>query len=189
MNDLVERDSQEETAGWPQWMQDALVSTEAQGSKVVHLPEVLDKVFIPDSTSAKSQAEAAKLLKEATGDSEVNVPVEHFIHDGQYVRTLFAKAGTSVVGCIHKETSILIVHGHALVQTQKGIERIQGYAVIPTHKGEWRMVYAIEDTIFTNVHPNVVAEDLREMQKIQEALIDESTPPASNTMPLELGGL
>lgn len=80
------------------------------------------------------------------------LPVEHVIADGMYLRKLFVPKGTLLVGKIHLKTCLNIVaFGDISVLTEIGSARIKSGAVGVSGRGIQKVGYAHEDTLFVNV--------------------------------------
>lgn len=82
----------------------------------------------------------------------VEMPVEHIRIDGVYMRKLFLKKGTILVGKIHKKECMNIVaKGDISVLTETGSMRVQEGFTLVSPAGLQKVGYAHEDTIFINV--------------------------------------
>ncbi len=86
------------------------------------------------------------------GPNGAELPVEHVIADGMYLRKLFVPKGTLLVGKIHLKTCLNIVaFGDISVLTEIGSARIKSGAVGVSGRGIQKVGYAHEDTLFINV--------------------------------------
>ena len=80
---------------------------------------------------------------------QVQIPVQHHLHGGTYVRTVKLPAGTMITGAhILIETS-LVVNGHAIIYTgDKWVERC-GYNVLAAAANRKQIFIAISDVDLT----------------------------------------
>ena len=98
-------------------------------------------------------------------------PLEHTFADGVYVRQMYMPKDTAVIGKIHKREHVwFLLQGCISVATENKIEEYEapGYVVSPG--GSKRVILALEDTIFVNIHPNPNnTQDLIELEKYNVA--------------------
>jgi hypothetical protein len=82
-------------------------------------------------------------------------PIEHSFCDGIYVREMKAKAGTFLIGKIHKQDHVwMLMSGSLITITEDGLKEIKGPAHGVADKGTKRVAYVKEDCVFINVIPN-----------------------------------
>ena len=119
-----------------------------------------------------------KILKESgspdvyIGNSE-HFPLEHSFSDGIYTREIFIKKGMIAIGKIHKhEHTFFLIKGKLQMFTEKGVIEIEApiYGVSPS--GTKRVVYALEDSVFVNVHPN--PENIYNIEELEKKMIVSS---------------
>lgn len=99
-------------------------------------------------------------------DIPVDTPCRHFFCDKLYAREIFMPAGTVIIGKIHAKEHISIVsQGYAIVASEQGSQEIRApmtWISLPNTK---RVVYVIEDMIWTTLHPNESnTQDLAELE-------------------------
>ena len=101
------------------------------------------------------------------GDSEV-FPLKHTFTDGIYIRQMSMKKDSAVIGKIHKHNHVwFLLTGHiAVVDEHNSIEHIAPcYVEAPA--GSKRVIYALEDSIWVNVHANPSnTKDLEELERL-----------------------
>lgn len=108
------------------------------------------------------QAEVAKL-------PQVELPTNHYFADGVYVRELFLKAGTTIVGKIHKREHIFMVtKGSVRITVDDGVRDLVAPVVIVGKPGTKRAAYAIEDCVCVCVH----GTNKKNLRKIEKELIE-----------------
>lgn len=104
------------------------------------------------------------------------VPLEpkHYFAKGMYGRELFMKAGTLIVGKIHKHEHLAImVYGDITVYTpQGGRQRLTGYQTMVSPPETKRVVYPHADTLWITIH----ASDSRDLVELEEQLITPEDP-------------
>lgn len=113
----------------------------------------------------KGVTELAEVLKEYPQE---DLPVQHEFLDGIYMRTVFMKAGTIVIGKIHKQEHVAIIsQGHAKVLTEHGVLEIKAPFMFKSPPGARRALIIYEDMIWTTVHRS----DHKDLESLEEQLI------------------
>ena len=105
--------------------------------------------------------------KIASGElQEVEMQLTHTFAPGVYVRTAYIKAGSIIVGKIHKHKHANIVNkGDVTVVTESGgIQHISGFMPMVSEAGTKRALHAHTDTIWTTIHLTN-STDLAEIEK------------------------
>lgn len=85
--------------------------------------------------------------------SQVDIPVDHFLHAGLYQRTIMIPAGIVLTGALIKIQTLLIVQGDAIVYVEGGPLELHGYHVLPAEAGRKQAFVALTDTHLTMVFP------------------------------------
>jgi hypothetical protein len=100
-------------------------------------------------------------------------PKHHFA-PGMYGRELFMKAGTLIVGKIHKHEHLAImVYGDITVYSPKeGKKRLKGHHIMVSPAETKRVVYPHADTLWITVH----ASDSRDLEQLEKELITPEDP-------------
>lgn len=86
---------------------------------------------------------------EHCGDQEVDIPIEHFIHEGVYYRTCKVPKDTAIIGAFIKIPTTVVVSGDCYVTLGNTIGRLEGYNVIKAEAGRRQAFRAVEDTYIT----------------------------------------
>jgi hypothetical protein len=82
-------------------------------------------------------------------------PLKHSFSDGIYNREILVKKGGFVIGKIHKhDHTWFLLQGEMMVGGPEGEEYFTAPYYAVAKAGTKRVVYALEDCIFVNVHPN-----------------------------------
>jgi quercetin dioxygenase-like cupin family protein len=101
----------------------------------------------------------------------VDTPLEHHFIPGVYIRKLTLPAGTVLTGKVHSTIhGCIVAKGRILVASEEGgTKELVAGDVFVSHPGVKRAGYAIEDTVFINVHAN--AEETRDLEVLEAQLI------------------
>lgn len=97
--------------------------------------------------------------------------LDHQFAPGVYMRTLSFKAGSLLVGKIHKHAHPNILSkGEVLVLTEGGgLEHLVGPVQMISPAGTKRAVYALQDTVWTTIHCNPT--DTQDLELIENEVI------------------
>lgn len=97
-------------------------------------------------------------------DREVDIPIEHFIHEGVYYRTCKVPKGVAIIGALIKIPTTVIVSGVCYVTLGNTVGRLEGYNVIKAEAGRRQAFRAIEDTYITMCF-KTKSTDVKEAEK------------------------
>jgi hypothetical protein len=102
----------------------------------------------------KAQVDKVRILESiAQKHPQFNIPVEHFLHGGMYVRTVKIPAGVVITGVLIRLETTIIISGDAMIHTgEKWIER-KGYNVLPAAAGRKQIFVALTDVNLTMFFP------------------------------------
>lgn len=132
---------------------DALPSNEFYRRKVVDLERAMELEF----GQQESTDEVA--------------PVNHYHCEGNYAREIFIPKGVCMIGKIHKHEHINVLSaGKCYVVTEAGRELLEAPKTFISSPGIKRAVYAIENTVWTTIHPT----NATDMDEIEEEVIAKS---------------
>ena len=99
-----------------------------------------------------------------------NFPLKHTFADGIYVRQMDMKAGSAVVGAIHNHLHVwFLLTGHLAVATEDDIEEFISPCYVLAKSGSKRVIYAIEDSTFVNVHKN--PNNIKNIEKLEKEIV------------------
>jgi len=99
-----------------------------------------------------------------------NFPLKHTFADGIYVRQMDMKADSLVVGAIHNHLHIwFLLTGHLAVSTEDAIEEFVAPCYVVASPGSKRVIYAMEDSIFVNIHKN--PENIKNIEKLEKEIV------------------
>ena len=99
-----------------------------------------------------------------------NFPLKHTFADGIYVRQMDMKADSLVVGAIHNHLHIwFLLTGHLAVSTEDVIEEFVAPCYVVASPGSKRVIYAMEDSIFVNIHKN--PKNIKDIEKLEKEIV------------------
>lgn len=100
---------------------------------------------------------------------QTECPLKHYFAPGVYVREIFMPAGTIVVGKIHKTEHFNIIQkGRVRVFQEGGDFEIAGPLTFVSGAGVQKVLYIMEDTIWSTVH---ITQE-RDLVKLEAELIE-----------------
>ena len=113
---------------------------------------------------------------EGDGNSIVhsdNFPLKHSFADGVYVRKMDMKAGSMVVGAIHNHLHVwFLLTGSLAVATEDSIEEFLAPCYVLATSGSKRVIYAMEDSIFVNIHKN--PNNIKDIEKLELEIVSKT---------------
>lgn len=131
--------------------------------------EALPLEVMADAVAAPTSLESIRRLQAAMQDMpQLEMRLNHHFAPGIYVRELVIPAGAVVVGKLHATEHLSIMSkGKLNVATEEGCRTLEAPCVFVAPRGTKRAVFALEETIFINVHPNPTNEtDLEKLESI-----------------------
>lgn len=94
---------------------------------------------------------------------------EHFFSNGMYSRKLFRKAGTLIVGKVHKHDHLFIcAMGEIIAWTENGMKKLGPGDIIESKAGTKRVTLATVDSIGITVHKT----DKIDLEEIEAEIIE-----------------
>tara|TARA_Y100001963_G_C6769733_1_gene444228 strand:+ start:1663 stop:2127 length:465 start_codon:yes stop_codon:yes gene_type:complete len=99
-----------------------------------------------------------------------NFPLKHTFADGIYIRQMDMKADSMVIGAIHNHLHAwFLLTGHLAVVTEDSIEEFIAPCYVLAEPGSKRVIYAIEESIFVNVHKN--PDNIKDIKKLEQEIV------------------
>ena len=99
------------------------------------------------------------------------MPVNSYFCKGNYAREIFIQAGTCLTGKIHKHEHINVIsQGKCVVVTEDGKETLEAPLTFISKAGIKRAVFAIDDTVWTTIHPT----EQTDVDSVEEEVIAKS---------------
>tara|TARA_R100001015_G_C4540267_1_gene104455 strand:- start:46 stop:516 length:471 start_codon:yes stop_codon:yes gene_type:complete len=107
--------------------------------------------------------------KEILTNSKI-APITHNFADGIYIRQMNMQKDSIVIGAIHKHLHAwFLLTGHITVATEEKVEDyIAPYYTLST-PGVKRVIHAIEDSIFVNIHKN--PSNTQDIDKLEKEIV------------------
>jgi hypothetical protein len=100
---------------------------------------------------------------------QAECPVRNLFSPGEYRREMTIPAGVVLTGAEHKTRHLNIVsRGRIVVWTETGMREIVAPYEFWSEPGTKRAGYALEETVWTTVHPN--PDDCQDMEVLVERL-------------------
>jgi len=98
------------------------------------------------------------------------IPIKHLFADQIYIRQMEMKQGQIVVGAIHNHLHAwFLMKGRVLINNKKKkIEHIAPCYTV-SQPGSKRFIYALEDSIFVNVHKN--PSNTKDIEKLEKEIV------------------
>ena len=99
-----------------------------------------------------------------------NFPLKHTFADGIYIRQMDMKAGSMVVGAIHNHLHVwFLLTGNLSVATEESVEEFVAPCYVLSTPGAKRVIYAVKDSIFVNIHKN--PENIKNIKKLEDEIV------------------
>lgn len=117
----------------------------------------------------------------AMSEHQLHLPVKEMVVDGMYVREVVIPKGTFLVGRIHRQASVNICsQGMMDIVSDTGCFTVKGPFTAISSPGVFKLGYAHEDTIWTNVFrtdetdlskvDNLIAFNYQEMRSMLDPI-------------------
>ena len=95
---------------------------------------------------------------------------KHTFGDGTYIREMFIPKGEAVIGAIHKHLHVwILLSGCIKVATEDSVEEYKAPCTVLSRPGIKRVIYAVENSTFTNVHKN--PNNTQDIKKLEKELV------------------
>ena len=96
-------------------------------------------------------------------------PLKHSFSDGVYIREMFMKKDSIVIGKLHKYSHTwFLMQGEIMVATDQGTKVYTAPCYVNARAGSKRVINAVKDSIFINIHPNPL--ELRNIEELEDML-------------------
>ena len=97
-------------------------------------------------------------------------PLKHTFADGVYIRQMDMKSDSMVVGAIHNHLHVwFLLTGHLAVITEDTTEEFISPCYVLATPGSKRVIYALEDSIFVNIHKN--PNNIKDIKKLEDEIV------------------
>lgn len=116
-----------------------------------------------------SREEIQRLQNEMVKLPQIEVDTEHYFNGGMYCRKMFWRAGTLIVGKIHKSDHFFMcTSGEIIAWSEKGMITLKAGDVVESKIGTKRVTLAVKDSIGVTVHKT----DKTDLDEIEAELIE-----------------
>ena len=130
---------------------------------LITMSELIEQ-FIPNREQIERLQEEISKLPQVQ-----SMVTEHFFSDGMYCRRVFRKAGTLIVGKVHKKDHFFVcTKGEIIAWTEKGMKKLVAGDIIECKLGTKRVTLATMDSIGMTVHRT----DKTDLNEIEKELIE-----------------
>jgi quercetin dioxygenase-like cupin family protein len=122
------------------------------------------------ATKIPNKEEIGRLQEEISKMPQAeDMVTDHFFADGMYSRRVFRKAGTLIVGKVHKKDHFFIcTKGEIIAWTEKGMKKLSAGDIIECKSGTKRVTLATMDSVGTTIHRT----DKTDLDEIEAELIE-----------------
>jgi quercetin dioxygenase-like cupin family protein len=105
------------------------------------------------NTKVPTREEIERLQTEMAKMPQVELNTEHYFNDGMYCRKLFIKAGSLIVGKVHKKDHLFIcAKGQIITWSETGMRTLNASDVIESKASTKRVILALTDAAVITVH-------------------------------------
>ena len=119
-----------------------------------------------------SKEQIDRLQSEMAAMPQAELVTEHSFSPGMYLRKVFRKAGTLIVGKVHKEPHFfLCAKGEIIAWTETGMRHLYAGDVVESKPGTKRVTLAVTDAIGITIHRT----DKTDLDDIEAELIEPDT--------------
>jgi len=111
--------------------------------------------------------------KELKNFPQTECPLVHRFLDGMYAREITMKKGTLLTSKMHKKENLTIISKGKVIEVTEDehIREIEAPFTMISPAGVKRVLYILEDTIWTTVHKNV--ENIEDLGKLEDMIIQK----------------
>ena len=116
-----------------------------------------------------TREEILRLQDEMAKMPQAELKTEHYFSQGMYCRKVFRKAGTIIVGKVHKKDHFFkCAQGQIIAWSEKGMVTLNAGDVLCSKAGTKRVTMAVTDAIGITVHKT----NKTDLDKIEKELIE-----------------
>lgn len=119
---------------------------------------------------AKMLASNDPLIVKGNSDS---FPLTHSFSEGVYIREMSMLEGGVVIGKIHnKSHTWFLMKGKLKIANEDGVVTYSAPTYVNAKSGAKRVIIALEDSVFVNIHPN--PDNIRDIEELERILTCET---------------
>jgi len=102
-----------------------------------------------------------------------NCPLTHSFSEGVYIREMAMAKGTVIIGAIHNISHTwFLMKGSLIIATEDGVDEYEAPIYFNAKPGHKRILRALTDSIFINVHPN--PDNITDTDELEKILTSKS---------------
>ena len=106
------------------------------------------------------------------GNSD-SFPLTHSFSEGVYIREMSMLEGGIVIGKIHnKSHTWFLMKGKLKIANEDGVVTYSAPTYVNAKSGAKRVIIALEDSVFVNIHPN--PDNIRDIEELERILTCET---------------
>jgi hypothetical protein len=125
--------------------------------------------------------------RQALRHPQADCPVTHRFAPGIYVREVIVPRGTFIIGHAHKTECLnMLIKGRIRVMIDGVVTELTAPFAFNSAPGVRKVAYALEETIWANVHPNPT--DTQNLEQLEAMFIEKSTAYLEHEMKTLIGG-
>ena len=103
-----------------------------------------------------------------------DIPISHFFADQIYIRQMNMKQDQIVVGAIHNHLHVwFLMKGRVIINNNGEIVEHIAPCYTISEPGSKRLIYALEDSIFVNVHKN--PSNTKNIEELEKDIVSFNT--------------
>lgn len=134
---------------------------------------MLDKSVKPlgnNIANTRSKILDLEHVMKAMPEHQIHIEPKHYFAPGLYMREIMIPKGATLTGQIHLTEHLCILSkGEVKVMTENGIVHIKASSVVHSMPGMKRVLHAIEESVWINVHYNPTNET--DVEKIEDLYV------------------
>ena len=116
-----------------------------------------------------TREEIERLQREMANFPQVELVTDNYFSDGMYCRKVFRKAGTLIVGKVHKKDHFFMcAMGEIIAWSENGMKKLLPGDIIESKPGTKRVTLATMDSIGITVHKT----DKTDLDEIEAELVE-----------------
>jgi len=125
---------------------------------------------IVTNLEAEMLASNDPLIVKGNSDS---FPLTHSFSEGVYIREMSMLEGGIVIGKIHnKSHTWFLMKGKLKIANEDGVVTYSAPTYVNAKSGAKRVIIALEDSVFVNIHPN--PDNIKDIEELERILTCET---------------
>lgn len=115
-----------------------------------------------------------QLKEESLKLPQVDIPLKHYFSTGVYAREMYVKAGTTITGKIHKDSTVdILLEGVIIVVDDQGIPRkLSAPMIFESQPGISKAGHVLQDVRWITIHGT--KSDSQDIPSLERELVVEN---------------